>query len=187
MVSKVFVAGGAGRTGARVVRALATRGISVRVGCRDVEAAKAVVEGADGSFAQAALLTYVPVDVVERPEGLLTAIGDADAVVSALGATSTSDPTLPYKVDSVGTTAVWEAAVKAGTVEQAVMVSSLGTEQVKFPAALLNLFWGILLWSRCRCGDGWLRVAGEACFFCCCTSSQRSRVRRCAAVLPTTP
>lgn len=148
MVSKVFVAGGAGRTGARVVRALATRGISVRVGCRDVEAARATIEGTAGTFAQAALLTYVPVDVVDRLEGLRAAIGDADAVVSALGATSAANPALPYKVDSVGTSAVWAAAAEAGGVEHAVMVSSLGTERVKFPAALLNLFWGILLWKR---------------------------------------
>lgn len=148
MVSKVFVAGGAGRTGARVVRALATRGISVRVGCRDVEAARKTVEGTSGTFAQSALLTYVPVDVVDRPEGLRAAIGDADAVVSALGATSASNPALPYKVDSVGTTALFNAAVETGSVEHAVMVSSLGTEKVKFPAALLNLFWGILLWKR---------------------------------------
>ncbi|KAK1858734.1 hypothetical protein I4F81_001335 [Pyropia yezoensis] len=148
MVSKVFVAGGAGRTGARVVRALATRGISVRVGCRDVEAARKTVEGTSGTFAQSALLTYVPVDVVERPEGLRAAIGDADAVVSALGATSASNPALPYKVDSVGTSALFQAAAETGNVEHAVMVSSLGTEKVKFPAALLNLFWGILLWKR---------------------------------------
>lgn len=148
MVSKVFVAGGAGRTGARVVRALATRGISVRVGCRDIEAARATVEGAPGTFAQSALLTYVLVDVVERPEGLRSAIGDADAVVTALGATSAANPALPYKVDSVGTSAVFAAAAEAGGVEHAVMVSSLGTEKVLFPAALLNLFWGILVWKR---------------------------------------
>jgi nucleoside-diphosphate-sugar epimerase len=69
-------------------------------------------------------------------------------VVCAVGAAETSfDPGAPKRIDGEGTISLIQAASKAG-VEQFVLVSSLGTGKVGFPAAVLNLFWGVLLFKR---------------------------------------
>ena len=53
----------------------------------------------------------------------------------------------PKKIDGDGTIALINAAAAAG-VEQFVLVTSLGTGKVGFPASLLNLFWGVLAYKR---------------------------------------
>ncbi len=53
----------------------------------------------------------------------------------------------PRRIDGDGTIALINAAAKAG-VEQFVLVTSLGTGKLGFPAGVLNLFWGVLLFKR---------------------------------------
>lgn len=53
----------------------------------------------------------------------------------------------PKRIDGDGTIALINAAAKAG-VEQFVLVTSLGTGKLGFPAGVLNLFWGVLLFKR---------------------------------------
>jgi hypothetical protein len=47
----------------------------------------------------------------------------------------------PKKIDGDGTIRLINAASEVG-VEQFVLVTSLGTGKVGFPASILNLFWG---------------------------------------------
>lgn len=70
-------------------------------------------------------------------------------VISCVGApeTATLDPSAPRRIDGDGSVALVEAAAAAG-VKQFVMVTSLGTGKVGFPAAVLNLFWGVLSEKR---------------------------------------
>lgn len=70
-------------------------------------------------------------------------------VVCAVGAPESDalNVSAPKKIDGDGTIALVEAAAAAG-VEQFVLISSLGTGKVGFPASILNLFWGVLLWKR---------------------------------------
>jgi hypothetical protein len=56
---------------------------------------------------------------------------------------ATFDTTAPRRIDGDGSVALVEAAAAAG-VKQFVLVTSLGTGKFGFPAAVLNLFWGVL-------------------------------------------
>lgn len=51
------------------------------------------------------------------------------------------------QVDYEFATALINAAAESG-VEQFVLVTSLGTGKIGFPAAILNLFGGVLIWKR---------------------------------------
>jgi hypothetical protein len=66
-------------------------------------------------------------------------------VVSCVGApeSATFDTTAPRRIDGDGSVALVEAAAAAG-VQQFVLVTSLGTGKFGMPAAVLNLFWGVL-------------------------------------------
>mmetsp|Transcript_3063 Transcript_3063/g.5880 ORF Transcript_3063/g.5880 Transcript_3063/m.5880 type:complete len:263 (-) Transcript_3063:637-1425(-) len=138
----VFVAGGTGRLGFRVVKELAGHGMRVRLGCRNVEKARELVRR---SNVEPDLVEVVPM-VLDGD--LRTAIGEADRVVSALGA-SELVPWSPFAVDYVGTNRLIQAARDTGKVKHFVLVTSLGTgNPLLFPAGILNLFWGILVWKK---------------------------------------
>ncbi|KAM0869747.1 hypothetical protein ACQ4PT_040476 [Festuca glaucescens] len=81
--------------------------------------------------------------------GIAAAIGGASLVVCSIGASEKEilDVTGPYRIDYVATANLVRAAASAG-VEHFVLVTSLGTTRVGFPAALLNLFWGVLYWKK---------------------------------------
>ncbi len=64
-----------------------------------------------------------------------------------MGARESFDSGAPKRIDGDGTTALINAAAKAG-VQQFVLVSSIGTGKLGFPAGVLNLFWGVLLFKR---------------------------------------
>lgn len=79
---------------------------------------------------------------------LAPAIGNAGRVVCTVGASEAGlDVSAPKRIDGDGTTALVEAAAAAG-VQQFVLVSSLGTGKVGFPAAVLNVFGGVLIFKR---------------------------------------
>ncbi|KAL6764668.1 hypothetical protein V8C86DRAFT_1360984 [Haematococcus lacustris] len=148
----IFVAGATGRLGARVVRELLAAGFKVRAGARDVEAAQKAVDVAEAygllSVRQLQQLEIVEVDITQ-PDTLRQAIGNASKVVCAVGAPESDalNVAAPKQIDGDGTIALINAASAAG-VQQFVLVTSLGTEKVGWPASILNLFWGVLLWKR---------------------------------------
>eukprot|EP00898_Chlorokybus_atmophyticus_P002029 jgi/Chlat1/2827/Chrsp187S02926 len=143
--TKVFVAGARGNLGARVVRQLLARGVSVRAGVRDIARAKETL-GEDPK------LEYVVADVTEM-EALAKAVAGVDAIVVATGASGGNVFQQAYNVDWMGTKNLVDAA-KASGVPRLVLCTSLLTNgaavgQVLNPSfIILNLFGGILFWKR---------------------------------------
>ncbi|KAM3276275.1 hypothetical protein ACQJBY_044575 [Aegilops geniculata] len=151
----VFVAGATGKVGSRTVRELIKLGFRVRAAVRSKERASPLVQSVErlelgeGSAA-ASRLELVECDLEKQGEaGIKAAIGDAALVVCSIGASEKEilDVTGPYRIDYVATANLVRAAAKAG-VEHFVLVTSLGTTRFGFPAALLNLFWGVLCWKK---------------------------------------
>ncbi|XP_037434993.1 protein TIC 62, chloroplastic-like [Triticum dicoccoides] len=151
----VFVAGATGKVGSRTVRELIKLGFRVRAAVRSKERASPLVQSVErlelgeGS-APASRLELVECDLEKQGEaGIKAAIGDAALVVCSIGASEKEilDVTGPYRIDYVATANLVRAAAKAG-VEHFVLVTSLGTTRFGFPAALLNLFWGVLCWKK---------------------------------------
>lgn len=141
----VFVAGSSGRTGRRIVRELANSGVEVRAGCRSVARAREAVGKLDA--AAAALVSYVDFDVGDQ-DGYAAAISDAQVVVSALGSTEGLNLLSFAQVDGLGVARLMKFAAQMRAVKQLVIVSSIGVGRpFGFPAALLNLFGGVLLWK----------------------------------------
>ncbi|CAM6128952.1 unnamed protein product [Calypogeia fissa] len=100
-----------------------------------------------GSFKKAAGVDLVEVDL-ERSEEIEDAIGNAGIVVCAIGASEKEalNVTAPYRIDYKATENLINAATDA-KVNHFVLVTSLGTQKVGWPAAVLNLFWGVLVWK----------------------------------------
>eukprot|EP00798_Chlamydomonas_sp_ICE-L_P012780 gene12780-16037_t len=148
----IFVAGSTGRLGARIVRELLAAGYKVRAGARDVESAQKNVDiGVTYGLLQPDAmkrLQIVPFDLKDT-DGMSTAIGNASRVVCAVGAAESEvlNRDGPKSVDGEGSIALVNAA-KATGVTQFVLVTSLGTGKLGFPAGVLNLFWGVLSWKR---------------------------------------
>jgi len=149
----VFVAGATGRLGARAVHQLlsSSETLRVRAAARDPEAGAAMLAAAVRAGllgeADAKRVTVVRCDV-EDPASLPAAIGPATVVVQCIGASETSaDLGAPARIDGAGACALVAAAADKG-VDQYIMVTSLGTGKVGFPAAVLNLFGGILTQKR---------------------------------------
>lgn len=153
----VFVAGGTGRLGLRIVYELAAAGFKVRAGVRSQEKAEMYQDLlADLSTTlgpltrqQLSRINVVYCDL-EEPESIIPAIGNASKVVCAVGAAENefTDFSAPQRIDYRATEELVEAAANMGTVEQFVLVSSLGTGKFGFPASVLNLFGGVLYWKR---------------------------------------
>eukprot|EP00884_Botryococcus_braunii_P021214 jgi/Botrbrau1/7777/Bobra.0159s0205.1 len=148
----VFVAGGTGRLGARVVRELLLLpNVRLRVGVRDPSKASQYLKIAleQGLLPPDALkrVNLVNFDITDAST-MVAAIGNAAKVVQATGPPE-SDLTgsQVQAVDGDGPINLVEAAKKVG-VEQFVMVTSLGTGKFGLPASLLNLFGGILTQKR---------------------------------------
>ncbi|KAI7836826.1 hypothetical protein COHA_009327 [Chlorella ohadii] len=150
--STVFVAGSTGRLGARIVRELLGKGFKVRAGVRNPDKADTFLEIASSygllSKDELGRLTVVECDL-ERPETIAPAIGGAAKVVCAVGAAESElgDVSAPRRIDGEGATRLVEAANAAG-VQQFVLVTSLGTGKIGFPAGILNLFGGVLTFKR---------------------------------------
>jgi len=149
----IFVAGASGRTGQRVVRELLQSGAKVKAGIRESSNAKAKEIFFNAEFMDQGLtdsLELYPIDL-ENQSQISEALKDCDAVVSALGALETEalDWTAPYRVDGTLTQNLIKASMEQKeAVKHFIMVSSLGTGKIGFPASVLNLFWGVLTWKR---------------------------------------
>ncbi|MCO5582827.1 hypothetical protein L7F22_036727 [Adiantum nelumboides] len=169
----VFVAGATGKVGSKTVRELLKLGFSVRASTRNVEKAQALFEdvanspaGAPGSndaspfniFSPAKLFGFFKPKVgkrleivecdLENPESIETALSNAGVVVCCIGASEKEvlDVSGPYRIDYKATENLINAASSA-EVNHFVLLTSLGTQKLGFPAAVLNLFWGVLLWK----------------------------------------
>ncbi|XP_039794277.1 protein TIC 62, chloroplastic-like isoform X5 [Panicum virgatum] len=156
----VFVAGATGRVGSRAVRELIKLGFRVRAAVRNAQRASTLVQSVQqlkldddddaAAISPAERLEIVECDLEKQPqEGIVKAIGNASLVVCAIGASEKEilDVTGPYRIDYLATSNLVQAAT-AAMVEHFILVTSLGTNKIGFPAFLLNLFWGVLCWKR---------------------------------------
>ncbi|GAB2267292.1 hypothetical protein Dimus_002277 [Dionaea muscipula] len=141
----VFVAGATGRVGSRTVRELLKLGFRVRAGVRNAQRAESLIQACSPDVEK---LELVECDLEKRDE-IGPALGNASVVICCIGASEKEvfDITGPYRIDYLATKNLIDAATIA-KVDHFIMVSSLGTNKVGFPAAILNLFWGVLLWKR---------------------------------------
>eukprot|EP00803_Ostreobium_quekettii_P006950 evm.model.scf_1246.8 EVM.evm.TU.scf_1246.8 scf_1246:40849-46477(-) len=148
----VFVAGATGRLGSRVVKCLLEAGFNVVAGVRNVDAAKESSalcgESAYLTPAQSRRVKMVEFDLENEDEDeFAAAIGKAGKVVFAAGTNEFNSPATARNVDGVGTSRLVKVAAELG-VQQFVLITSLGTGKFGWPAAVLNLFWGVLFWKR---------------------------------------
>ncbi|CAM0151504.1 unnamed protein product [Urochloa decumbens] len=153
----VFVAGATGRVGSRAVRELIKLGFRVRAAVRNAERASSLVQSVqqlkldgDAAISPVEKLEIVECDLEKQPrDGIAKAIGKASLVVCSIGASEKEilDVTGPYRIDYMATSNLVQAAT-AAKVEHFILVTSLGTNKIGFPAFLLNLFWGVLCWKR---------------------------------------
>ncbi|XP_060176105.1 protein TIC 62, chloroplastic isoform X2 [Lycium barbarum] len=153
----VFVAGATGKVGSRTVRELLKLGFKVRAGVRSTQRAQPLVKSveqiklenaADGGAKAIEKLEIVECDL-EKSEQIRPALGDASIVICCIGASEKEifDVTGPYRIDYQATKNLIDAATVA-KVDHFILLTSLGTNKVGFPAAILNLFWGVLIWKR---------------------------------------
>ncbi|XP_010906903.1 protein TIC 62, chloroplastic [Elaeis guineensis] len=154
----VFVAGATGRVGSRTVRELLRLGFRVRAGVRSAKKAETLVQsvrqmqlddGAGTSGTQPVeKLEIVECDLENQGE-ISPAIGNSSIVVCCIGASEKEifDVTGPYRIDYEATKNLIEAATSA-KVDHFILLTSLGTNKIGFPASILNLFWGVLIWKR---------------------------------------
>ncbi|CAA6657718.1 unnamed protein product [Spirodela intermedia] len=154
-----FVAGATGRVGSRTVRELLKLGLRVRAGVRNAQRAETLLQSVKQMKLDAAAVNASETPPIERLElvecdlenqrEIGPAIGDASVVICCIGASEKEvlDVTGPYRIDYKATVNLIDAAT-ALKVEHFILLTSLGTNKVGFPAAILNLFWGVLLWKR---------------------------------------
>ncbi|XP_024637320.1 protein TIC 62, chloroplastic isoform X2 [Medicago truncatula] len=152
----VFVAGATGKVGSRTVRELIKLGFKVRAGVRSAQRAGSLVQsvkqlkldGTSGGSEAVEKLEIVECDL-EKPEQIKSALGNASTVICTIGASEKEifDITGPYRIDYMATKNLVDAASVA-KVNHFILVTSLGTNKFGFPAAILNLFWGVLCWKR---------------------------------------
>ncbi|XP_059076017.1 protein TIC 62, chloroplastic isoform X2 [Cryptomeria japonica] len=158
----ILSSGATGKVGSRTVRELLKLGFRVRAGVRSLQKAEPLLE----SVAQLKLDSQsvnpsvplrpteekkieIAVCDLEKPNEIRSAIGNARVVVCCIGASEKEvfDVTGPYRIDYQATKNLIDAATVAN-IDHFILLTSLGTSKVGFPAALLNLFWGVLIWKR---------------------------------------
>lgn len=148
---KIFVAGGSGRLGRRVVRVLAERDLSVTVGARDPVKAERIIKEyfSEASLDRTANVSYVQYDATEPSSVQYERVfrSGVDFVVDVMGTTELR-PLAPYKIDYLANCELIRAAASNQGVKHFVLVTSLGTGRWGWPAGALNLFFGILWWKR---------------------------------------
>lgn len=148
-----FVAGATGKVGSRTVRELLKLGFQVRAGVRSAQRAQTLVQSVkqmklDEGIQPVEKLEIVECDL-EKPDQIRPALGNASVVLCCIGASEKEvfDVTGPYRIDYLATKNLVEAAT-AAKVNHFILLTSLGTNKIGFPAAILNLFWGVLIWKR---------------------------------------
>lgn len=152
----VFVAGATGKVGSRTVRELLKLGFRVRAGVRSAQRARSLVQSVkemklqntDEGTQPVEKLEIVECDL-EKKDSIQPALGNASVIICCIGASEKeiSDITGPYRIDYLATKNLVDAATSA-KVNNFILVTSLGTNKFGFPAAILNLFWGVLCWKR---------------------------------------
>ncbi|CAE5967779.1 unnamed protein product [Arabidopsis arenosa] len=152
----VFVAGATGKVGSRTVRELLKLGFRVRAGVRSAQRAGSLVQSvkemklqnSDEGTQPVEKLEIVECDL-EKKDSIQPALGNASVIICCIGASEKeiSDITGPYRIDYLATKNLVDAATSA-KVNNFILVTSLGTNKFGFPAAILNLFWGVLCWKR---------------------------------------
>uniref|UniRef100_A0A1D1XDE9 Protein TIC 62, chloroplastic n=1 Tax=Anthurium amnicola TaxID=1678845 RepID=A0A1D1XDE9_9ARAE len=151
-----FVAGATGRVGSRTVRELLKLGFRVRAGVRSVQRSETLVQSVRQMKLDESTSEIRPVERLEivecdleNQEEIGPAIGNASIVICCIGASEKEvlDVTGPYRIDYKATKNLIDSATVA-KVDYFILLTSLGTNKIGFPAALLNLFWGVLLWKR---------------------------------------
>ncbi|BAT90896.1 hypothetical protein LR48_Vigan08g169300 [Vigna angularis] len=154
----VFVAGATGKVGSRTVRELIKLGFRVRAGVRSAQRAGALTKSVQelklgGSSATGGGQAVEKLEIVEcdleKPDTIGLALGNASTVICTIGASEKEvfDITGPFRIDYQATKNLIDAATVA-KVNHFTLVTSLGTNKIGFPAAILNLFWGVLVWKR---------------------------------------
>ncbi|XP_043708776.1 protein TIC 62, chloroplastic isoform X2 [Telopea speciosissima] len=153
-----FVAGATGRVGSRAVRELLKLGFRVRACVRSAQKAESLVQSvrqmkintgdASGETQSVEKLEIVECDL-ENQDMIIPAIGNASVVLCCIGASEKEvfDITGPYRIDYQAAKNLIDAATVA-QINHFILLTSLGTNKVGFPAAILNLFWGVLIWKR---------------------------------------
>lgn len=138
----VLVVGATGKVGRRVVRELRQVGCEVRAGGR--AGGKYEQVASEENWGEETAVKEVNLDVTQDGvSDLVTAIGDADVVVSAFGSFKSFGA-----VDGFGIAKLARAAGESGSATQFVLVSSLGVGRPwVFPTALFNLFGGLLIFK----------------------------------------
>ncbi|KAL8060484.1 hypothetical protein ABFX02_02G027200 [Erythranthe guttata] len=86
---------------------------------------------------------------LENLDRIKPALGNSSIVICCIGASEKEifDISGPYRIDFQATKNLIDAASSA-KVEHFILLTSLGTNKIGFPAAILNLFWGVLIWKR---------------------------------------
>ena len=149
MTDRVLVAGATGGVGSHIVRKLLGQGASVRILVRDVEKARRLFAGAEGSGA----LEIVGGDV-RQPATLIPAMGGVKHVLCATGSSTPIGSNSPQHVDYEGVRNLVDAAKNEG-VERFLLVSSMAVTK---PNHFLNAFGQVLTW-KLR-GENHLRASG---------------------------
>ncbi|KAL2652762.1 hypothetical protein R1flu_020890 [Riccia fluitans] len=90
----------------------------------------------------------VQCDLESSVEDIEEALGNAGLVICTIGAGEKQvlDVTGPYRIDYKATKNLIDAASSANA-NHFILVTSLGTQKFGWPAAALNLFWGVLYWK----------------------------------------
>ncbi|KAF8085031.1 hypothetical protein N665_0685s0023 [Sinapis alba] len=152
----VFVAGATGKVGSRTVRELLKLGFRVKAGVRSAQRAASLVQSVKDMKLQNTDEGTQPVEKLEivecdleKKDSIQPALGNASVIICCIGASEkeVSDITGPYRIDYLATKNLVDAATSA-KVNNFILVTSLGTNKFGFPAAILNLFWGVLCWKR---------------------------------------
>jgi len=148
----VVVFGGSGRLGRRVVGELVKQNYRVAVGGRNLERTKRAVQERIDTTQYSNLLEYFEWNVNEQGRWFERWSSDTvKAVVAVIGASGKSllDVTQPYKIDYLGNRRLVDATRSWNPNCPFILVTSLGTGKpfTGFPAALLNLYGGILYWK----------------------------------------
>ncbi|XP_073148868.1 protein TIC 62, chloroplastic [Henckelia pumila] len=151
----VFVAGATGKVGSRTVRELLKLGFKVQAGVRSTQRAESLVQSVQNMKLDD-VAGGTPIDRLElvvcdleKRDQIEPALGKSSTVICCIGASEKeiSDITGPYRIDFQATKNLIDAATSA-KVKHFILVTSLGTNKIGFPAAILNLFWGVLIWKR---------------------------------------
>ncbi|XP_078170952.1 protein TIC 62, chloroplastic-like isoform X5 [Carex rostrata] len=151
----VFVAGSTGKVGSRLVRELLKLGFRVRAGVRSSQRAGPLLQSVkqmkpvDSTQAPPEERLEIVECDLENQSTIKAAIANASIVTCCIGASEKEvfDITGPYRIDYKATSNLIQEATNL-KVDHFILLTSLGTGKIGFPAALLNLFWGVLCWKQ---------------------------------------